>query len=1510
MNTPPEVEDVLALSPLQEGFYSLAAMAGDEIDVYSMQFVTEMTGPLQVELLRDSLQAMLQRHPNLRASFWDRDIAKPVQIVPTRVALPWRECETPLEEFDALCSAERGQRFDLARGPALRVVLATLPDGRRRMVLTAHHILMDGWSIAVFYRELLEIYNAGGRTDVLPEPRPYRDYIAWLTEQDTEVAIRTWVDYLRDTSEPLILADGHGAGRVPERNRLRLGADDTAELTRWAGEHGLTLNTVVQFAWAVLLGQLTGRRNVVFGTTVAGRPEKFDGIDSMVGLFINTVPVAVHIDPASSIETHCARLQRDSVAMRDVGYIGLSTIHRALGVGALFDTLLVFENAPVGSGSESATTVDGVDFVPVTMESLAHYPLTVVCYVLDRTLEVIVESLPAALDHLWPGDIGERLTALLRQLPRSGDVRPDALDVLFAHERKRLVVEQTPQSTATVWELFATQAAATPQATALTTTTEHYTYARLHAAAVRTTAELVDQGVGPEIVVVVALPRSPSFVIAMLAVLASGGAYVPVDRPTPPTRLASILRQAEPGLIVTEQGDRAELEEQCGDVPVMCPESLSGTADPVTVDVAAPPVRIHSDQRAYVIFTSGSTGEPKGVMGTHRALVGYYRDHRERVYQPAVARLGRRIRIAHAWSLTFDASWQPLVGLLDGHSIHLFDHTQMRDPQRLVAGIDANAIDMIDTSPSMLAQLSAAGLAETSLSVLALGGEAIDAHLWQRLRTLPDTAVYNCYGPTETTVEAVVAAVDCDRETPTIGAPTSGTAAYVLDPLLRAVPDGVVGELYLSGRQLTRGYAGRVELTAAHFVADPFTMGSRMYRTGDLVRWMRSGNLEYLGRSDDQVKVRGHRIELRDIDTALCELDGVTNAAVVVVPRDSGPVLVGFVTGTGDTGRLHTDLAARLPGYMLPARIVGLPTLPMTVNGKLDVADLLGRAESALATVGDTAPHTTNEHVLSTVFADLLDGVRPGIDDDFFALGIDSIVAISLVNAAREHDVTITPRMVLENPSIRRLATVADTAAVSSTATTTESGSVPALPIIDWMYEHGRFRRFTQTVLVAIPADLTTTELVTALQTVLDAHPMLRARLAVTENGYRLIQGEVEAEAEAMTVDTVTVAGDLGDALPEQARALFERIDPLEGRNVQAVRLRRPDDDNDVLLWTIHHLVTDVVSWHILIADLAEAARLTRAGAEATVLGEFTGYQQWAELLRHRAELPEVAQQREYWADQVAAPDPILGSRLPDPHTDTWSSLRVTNAPSSVPVTSDVLRATGEHIGLREFLLTALTITLAQWRNDRSQDASTGALIALEGHGRADDVAVDVDTSRTVGWFTTVFPVRLGAGERIDLARVESDPKTARILLTSVAEHIAEVPHRGLDFGLLHRVQRVQELAVREPQVEFNYLGRLDLAEGTKAMGAPWTQIGDPELTGHLPLDPEPELPLRYALDIVAAVGPTPEGIQLVTMWRWSETLFTAAEIERLTEIWLRAVTALVTCLDDDAHATSNTPGL
>lgn len=1497
----PTVEDVLALSPLQQGLFSMATLTEGTAaaDPYVIAMAADITGALDVELLRDCTAHLLVRHANLRASFVQGNLSRAVQVIPSHVDLPWRHVTVDSDESIATVeSAERATPFDMTRGPVIRFLLIEAPR-RRRFVVTAHHIVIDGWSLPLFMGELVSLYGAGGDVTALPEPpRPYRDYIGWLAERDRDASREVWRRHLDGVEAPTLLTPALAQapsltpfpqGR-PRLTEVTLDAETTRDLADAARRRGVTINTLIQMAWASVVSVITDRVDVTFGVTVSGRPDELSGVERMVGLFINTLPLRVRLDPATSTRRQCLALQREAAALREHGYLSHSEMRALAGVGEMFDTLLVYENFPPGGVvGKTEFPANGAIFIPAALESLSHFPVTIAAHLAGDELTVFVETLDGALGQWTPEELGARVLNTVRRLVDCWDGPLRDVGILLPAEGGPHPAPVTTEASWTggVHTRLTEIAGGRLGSPALTWDGGALTYRELDEAADRVAAVLLAAGVRYETPVAVLLARGADYVVAMLGVLKAGGMIVPLDPSMPAGRISDILEQSAARVVIDD-------------------ELMAATrADP---SPKYQPAQVHPSQAAYAVFTSGTTGRPKGVIGTHGAVLAYAQDHARHVLRPAARRVGRPLRVAHAWSFTFDAAWQPLAALLDGHSVHIVGDESQRDAEALVQAIGRFGIDMLDTTPSMFAQLHAVGLLTTvPLAVLALGGEAVSVAAWRLIgdecaRT--GMTAFNCYGPTETTVEAVVASIDADQR-PSIGRPTRSTRAHVLDAWLRPVPDGVAGELYLSGDQLTRGYLGRAAETASRFVADPFAAGGRMYRTGDVVRRGSDGGLQFLCRADDQVKIRGYRVEPGEVAAVLQGHPGVRSAHVAVGPGVQGPRLVAYVaTGAHPltVAGLRALLVTRLPRYMIPQHIILLDELPLTSHGKIDETAL---AAIALEDAPATAPQTPTESVLVEVLDEVLDGGYAGrgvgVTADFLEMGLDSIVALTVVQATRRRGIEMRARLMVECSTIRELAAAIDNGAGGhepAPLNPDRFGVVTPPPIVSWMYEHGDFRRFTQNVLIALPAGMTEARLEEILQALLDRHDMLRAVLDRGDGRYRLTTrppGAVRAGDVLRRVDA-----DVDHTVATEAAAALNRIDPVAGSMLQAVWF---SCEPSVLMLCVHHLATDVVSWYVILGALAQLDSEIASGRTPAHAAEFTTYRQWCALLEQRRRLPEVARQREYWTRQIAAPDPVLGSRLPDPARDTWASTRLTDVLTDATTTRNILTrldsADGAGIEMRDFLLTALTMTLASWHVARDQPAHHGALIALEGHGREDGIVGDaggaVDTSATVGWFTSVYPVRLGAGEAsVDVDTAERDPAAARTLLHSVAEQLAAVPNRGLDYGLLRYPDGGALAHPPGPQLEFNYVGRYDLRADRTATD--WSLITTGSLNGQMPSAPEPELPLRYTFDVICVVHGgehETDGPRLRTSWRWSDLLSTAAEVDRLVALWERAVTVL-----------------
>ena len=868
-------------------------------------------------------------------------------------------------------------------------------------------------------------------------------------------------------------------------------------------------------------------------------------------------------------------------------------------------------------------------------------------------------------------------------------------------------------------------------------------------------------------------------------------------------------------------------------------------------------------------FTSGTTGVPKGVIGTHQALSAYGEDHARHVLRPAAARLGRPMRIAHAWSFTFDAAWQPLVALLDGHTVHIVGDDEQRDAEALVGIIEAAAVDMIDTTPSMFAQLRAVGLtSRVPLAVLALGGEAVDIGTWTAIRAecaRTGMAAYNCYGPTETTVEAVVAPFT-DYSRPAIGRPTRGTCAHVLDAWLRPVPDGVAGELYLAGDQLTRGYLGRAAETAGRFVANPFDAGHRMYRTGDVVRRGAEGGLVYLGRADDQVKIRGFRVEPGEISTVLQSHPAVRSAHVALRRHHSGPRLTAYAaTGGTDVAvaELRRMLTARLPRYLVPHHIIVIAELPLTAHGKVDDAALTaldGPADGPVA-----APETPTEAALAEAVAELLGTETVDVSADLLSLGMDSIVALSVVQAARRRGVGLRARLMLECSTIRELAAATDAEVVEAAeeieatqdvavADDCSAAPIPVLPNTHWLYAHGDPRRLASTETVRLPDGITADGVRALLAAVVEGHEVLRTRF--DRAAMTLVPQPDPHLADLLT--EVEVSGALPVAVAEQTRRALDTLDPECGRMLSAVWLR-PAGGPGVLLLTAHVLAMDPASWRIVLGELDAGWYALAAGRRPAPAREHTTYRRWSALLHERAHALDTC---DHWAAHLAGEDPDLGARRVRPDTDRAGDLVVTVSMADAGLTRRLLAAQAP---MPHLLAVAMARTVTAWRRLRGQP-TPAPLLALETHGRADTVVSGAaDTGDTVGLLSAIYPTRIAA---------DADPMTAGIR------------DDGVDFGLLRylRADTARRLgALPEPQLLLNYLGRSELG------GAGALRVDRELLTDVSPL-PEPGLAVLHELTVMAIVLPQGDDPVLATQWRALPAVFTADDIARLQALWLVAL--------------------
>ncbi|MFD6104786.1 amino acid adenylation domain-containing protein, partial [Nocardia salmonicida] len=1364
-------------------------------------------------------------------------------VAAERISLDLRPVAIDRDELFATVTEFVSTGFDVAEQVPMRARLFRVAGSadsapvEHVLVVVVHHIAADGFSIAPLTRDVMRAYTAraqGTAPGWAPLPVQYADFAIWQravlgTEDDAESLMSRQVGYWQtqlagvpdeltlpfDRARPAI-ASHHGATVHRE-----LAPELIAKLDEVARRQGASLFMVMHTALAVLLARLSGSDDIAIGTPIAGRGEQ--ALDDLVGMFVNTLVLRTGVSPAESFTDLLERARKadlDAYGNADVPFerlVELLAPERSQSRNPLFQVMLAFQNLDRTTLELPGLAVSALDLdesvarfdLQFTLSELGEPGSGGMALALNYATELFDENTVAAIAVRWQ--------RVLEAVAADAAITVGAIDVLDAAERSDLVfrVGEPPVAARTLRNLLSEAVAQNPTGPAVVFQGASVTYAELDERSNRLARLLIAEGIGAEDLVAVAVPRSADSVLAAWAVAKTGAAFVPVDPTYPADRIAHMVTDSGSPLGLTVASVRDGL-------PDSARWLVLDELDPTTVDggpiADAELVRVTTpEQPAYVIYTSGSTGVPKGVVVTHAGLANFGEEQAQRYA------LDTDTRALHFASPSFDASILELLLALARGGALVVVPPGVYGGDELSELIRAERVTHAFITPAALATFDPSGL--DSLRVLVAGGEAVPADLVSKwavpLADGTTRAFHNGYGPTETTIMTNISAALAPGELVTIGGPTRGMRSLILDAQLQPVPVGVAGELYLSGIQLARGYHARAGLTADRFVADPFVAGERMYRTGDVVRWTADRTVEYVGRSDFQVKIRGFRIELGEIDSALASHETVDFATTVGHKSTAGAVsLVAYVVAAPghsiDVAALTAHVEDRLPAYMVPSSIMVIDHVPLTPVGKLDRKAL---PEPVFATeVTFRAARNPIEQTIAEVFAEVLGVERVGVDDSFFALGGDSIVSIQLVSRAKARGVLFSPRNVFEQRTVAGLASVAETADVAAASAITLAelpgggvGEMPLTPVVRFMAERpGSFNRFNQTMALELPVGIDRAGIAATVGAVIDRHDMLRSRLHQVDGRWVVDTapaGTVDATARIdHTVFDPTVSdAELVDIASAALDASLDRLDPADGVVVRFVWLEpvAPDTSDSAtatrsaaragrLIVVAHHLVVDGVSWRILVPDFVAAWGQLSAGQQPELVAPATSMRAWAHALADEAKSTERAAELDFWRAVVDTPDPLLTERAMNPAVDVSGVVEKLPVEVSAEVTKALLTTVPAlfHGGVNDGLLTALALAAAKWRSTRTGPGALGngrradstgdaLLVRLEGHGREEEVAPGADLSRTVGWFTAIFPVRLDlAGIDIDAA-LAGGPALGQAV-KAVKEQLLSVPDKGI----------------------------------------------------------------------------------------------------------------------------------
>ncbi|WP_067461823.1 non-ribosomal peptide synthetase [Nocardia amamiensis] len=1390
------------------------------------------------------------------------------------------------------------------------------------VVLVVHHISADGASMAPLAADLAAAYaerSSGGHAIRVPLPVQYADFALWHREvlgdeADPESTaarqIRFWRETLAGAPDVLELPSDRPRPAVQTMHSADAGfivdAEMHAELVDFAAAQQVSPFMVVHAALAVLLARLGGTDDVLIGTPVAGRGE--EALDQLVGMFVNTLALRTPVDPGVGFAAFLDTVRStdlDAFANADVPFERLVQVldpPRSTAHHPLFQVSLSLQNFV-----EPVLELPGLRFEVEDFDrDASQFDLTL--DLRERFSESVPEGIDGVLtyatdlfDEATMAAFAARWRRVLATVLARPDVRIADIDILDDAERAMLVPVRGPETagTTTLPRMLAATAQQYPERPAIVAGGYTTTYREIDAHANRLARILLESGAGPETVVALGLPRSVELLIGMWAAAKAGAAFLPVDPKHPVDRIDHMLTDSGATLGLTVAAYRPMLPDSTNWLVLddLALVERWGAASSRPLDERDLPGPIRPDNAAWMIYTSGSTGTPKGVSVSHRGLVDLV------AAQQTALGLDEHSRVLQVASPSFDASVFEAIMAFGSGGASVVAPPDVFGGSALAELIDAEQVTHMVITPSALATLDPDEV--TSVRVLAVAGEAVGAELVERWAT--GRSMVNLYGPTESTIWATGSG-SLELGLPvTIGTPVQGAAVLVLDDRLRPVPVGVAGELYLAGPSLARCYHARASLTAARFMANPFgAAGERMYRTGDLVRWIRTEaglELEYLGRTDFQVKVRGQRIELGEIDAVLGRADGVDFAVTLGVPGPTGATaLAAYLVRTPgfelDVAKVRAFAADILPGYMVPSAFVVLDEIPLNAVGKLD-RKALPAPEFTADRTAYREPSTPTEEQLAAIFGELL-GVTPvGADDSFFALGGDSILAIQLVSRAKQQGITCTPLQVFEHRTVAALAASIDAAGTAVTLEELPGGGVgelPVPPIVHYMLQRGgNYDRFAQTAVLELPVGIERAQIVAVLTAAVDRHDMLRARLLTDgEDGPRIVVGQpgsvdVDALVHRIEFDAIEPI-ELHEFAMTELDAVANRLDPAGGTVLQFIWLdpvgaagARTGAGRLIVL--AHHLVIDGVSWRILVPDLVAAWAQVSVGNTPVLAETGTSMRRWSHALAEEAHSERRRTELAYWHDVLAGPDPLIGGRELDPAIDNTGTLRMVEREVSAEVTTALLTTLpGLFQGsVNDTLLATLALALVRWR-----DSEPTALLRLEGHGRQEEVVPGADLSRTIGWFTSIYPVRMDlAGIDIDDALTGGPALGAAI--RAVKHQLLAVPDKGIGFGLLRYLdpETAQQLPERLPgRVGFNYLGRYstgDIPAGLEGLGwLPTDDLGDVHVPEH------PDVPLQSAIDVNAVVI----GDRMRASFGFPATLLTHDEVAELADLWIETLGA------------------
>lgn len=1410
-----------SLSYGQQGLWFLHQLAPDSTAYNIVQAIRIRSG-VDFPALKTAFQKLVSRHGSLRTTFAIAN-GKPFQRVHenAEVALVQQDARNwNDEQLQARLSAEASHHFDLERGPVFRVHLFTRSQNEHILLITAHHIIIDLWSLAQIMHELGLLYAAetsGLPLEFLPPIHQYSEFVSWqqemLAAEQGEQMWAYWSKQLAGELPFLNLPADYSRPPVQTYNgacySFRFGTPLSSKLKTFSQGHGTTLYVVLLAAFNVLLHKYTAEEDIIVGTPFAGRAKA--EFASTVGYFVNPVPLRASVSAAVAFEALLAELRATTLeALRRQDYpvsllVDRLDLERDSSRSPLFQVMFALEKShllheeglPLLALGEPGARMNlgGLELESMSLpQRISQFDLTLMAAEAGDDLAAGFEYNTDLFEAETIRRMSQHFLTLLESIVADATQPISSLSLLTPGEYKQIVWGFNPAPCefphSTLHELFEQQAARKLEALALIYEEQQVSYKELNERANQIAHYLHGVGVRRGSRVGLCLERSIEAIVCLLGILKAGAAYVPLDPRYPKSRLNFLVQDADIQVLLSQTTLLQSMPENRK--RLICIDSEAAAI--LGQKIENPPRSATAEDVAYVVYTSGSTGKPKGVAVSHGAAS----NHMQWIMHELP--LGEDGRMLHKHSTSFDAALSEILyPLLSGAALVVAPPGTEYDSHALIQIMQKQKVTAIDAVPAMLKALIEDDEITKckNLKLIISGGEALAAEIQQAVhKRLNWLQVVNAYGPTETAITAAFHRCNPQDKTPAIpiGKPISNTQIYILDQALQPVPIGVVREIHIGGQGLAHGYLNEPSMTAEKFIPDPFSgkSGARLYKTGDLGRYRLDGNIEYLRRADSQVKVRGFRIELREIEAELKKHKAVDDAVVIARSRagTGNRILAYVISRQGVTpALLRSHLNMALPQYMLPAGIIVLVQFPVLPSGKLDLRALPepeGETEFA-------PPQSKVEKELVKIWQEVLRRKDIGIHDNFFALGGDSILAIQVVARARNAGLEITPAQVVRFQTVASLASVAKLWIERLVPPVQQIGPVPLTPIQRWFFEQELpdFHHYNQAVALEMRRPLNLDILEKAFQTLRKNHSALRMRFQQTEHGW---QQAISGSVDHQVLRRVFLSGLKENHAREIEIAASEAQQSLNlesGELMRAVYFDAGASGPHRLLIVIHHLVVDGVSWRILLENLQKSYEQLERSDEVRLPQEMLWFGQWSDLLLQHAQTETTLQELNYWTTQACRTIKPLPRDFDG--KNTAASTEVFSIALDPENTEKLLHRTAHayHTQINDVLLAALGRALADWAETKT------VLIDLEGHGR-EEIVPGADLSSTVGWFTTIFPVVLEL----------KPPSASGDLLRSVKEQLRQVPRKGIGYGILRYLSAKPMPQFPHAEISFNYLGQ------------------------------------------------------------------------------------------------------